>query len=198
MSFPDVYDQVVAKFVDRISLKAVKVNQAMSRDTTAFSASLYLDSRRVAVVTNSGSGGPHCYEPAKSTEDYNAWVRFEQEVRDFADSARPEGTHSFEAADWVVGEVLVRWEEAKACTRAIWFQYEGMGELAWYKVPVPPLAKIWQEKPDRAFELFTIASERPCGLFHDREGRLVRFRNDLALGIKQWRDPDTVDLAQAS
>lgn len=48
-------------FSDRLTLKAVKVNHAMSEETLAYTASLYLDGKKVGTAMNRGHGGPDEY-----------------------------------------------------------------------------------------------------------------------------------------
>jgi len=45
-----------------LTVKAVKVNKRLSRETDCFSASIYLDGKKVGTVINEGSGGPNFYE----------------------------------------------------------------------------------------------------------------------------------------
>lgn len=43
----------------KFELKAVKIAKHLSRETEAFSASLYLDGKRIGYVSNCGQGGPN-------------------------------------------------------------------------------------------------------------------------------------------
>lgn len=45
----------------QLSLKNVKVHKDMSEETVCFSATLYIDGKRAADVSNSGHGGPNRY-----------------------------------------------------------------------------------------------------------------------------------------
>lgn len=49
----------------KLELKNIKINQALSEETFCYSASLYKDGKKVAVVTNHGFGGPDELIPAK-------------------------------------------------------------------------------------------------------------------------------------
>lgn len=46
----------------KFELKAVKIAKHLSRETEAFSASLYLNGKRIAVVSNCGQGGPNEFD----------------------------------------------------------------------------------------------------------------------------------------
>ena len=46
----------------KVDVKNVKINNTMSEETLCFSASLYLDGKRVGTVANRGTGGPHEYQ----------------------------------------------------------------------------------------------------------------------------------------
>ena len=43
----------------KVELKNVKIHRDMSEETTCFSATLYIDGRRAALIKNCGSGGGH-------------------------------------------------------------------------------------------------------------------------------------------
>lgn len=45
----------------RITLKAVRLNAAMSEETTCYSATVYLDGKKVGTAMNHGHGGPDFY-----------------------------------------------------------------------------------------------------------------------------------------
>ncbi len=45
----------------KLELKSLKVNRAMSEETTCFSATLYVNGKKVAEVSNRGTGGSNDY-----------------------------------------------------------------------------------------------------------------------------------------
>jgi hypothetical protein len=49
----------------KIELKAIKIYQSMSEETTCFEAKLYIDGELVCAVSNRGQGGPEDYSPCK-------------------------------------------------------------------------------------------------------------------------------------
>ena len=56
---------------ERVHLKAIEHNKTMSRETHAFSASVYFDGSKVGVISNSGGGEPDMFDetnPEKAKE----------------------------------------------------------------------------------------------------------------------------------
>ena len=85
-----------------IQLKAVKTNEYLSKDSTAFGATLYIDGKRTAIATDDGWGGCICYEthgmPKGAKERYDA-----------AEAAAKEATGwTFEALSGFIGHLLTR------------------------------------------------------------------------------------------
>lgn len=55
-------------FPERVSLKGIKIHHGLSEETWAYTASVYVDGKRVGEVSNSGHGGPdnlHVADKAK-------------------------------------------------------------------------------------------------------------------------------------
>ncbi len=63
----------------RLSVKAVKLHEDMSQETTCFSATIYFDGKRLGKVMNEGCGGCHRYEFGKGLRELEAWAN-EQET----------------------------------------------------------------------------------------------------------------------
>ena len=51
----------------KVELKSFKEHKELSDDSLAFSASLWIDGKRTAIVTNEGQGGPHRIQPTGPT-----------------------------------------------------------------------------------------------------------------------------------
>lgn len=51
-------------FPERIALKAIKIHHGLSEETYAYTASVYLDGKRVGSVKNDGRGGPDMLDVA--------------------------------------------------------------------------------------------------------------------------------------
>jgi len=45
-------------FPDRVTLKSIKIHHGLSEETWAYTASVYVDNKRVGEVSNGGQGGP--------------------------------------------------------------------------------------------------------------------------------------------
>lgn len=88
-----------------LSLKSLKVNQSASEETTFYTASLYLDGKRVAHCKNSGQGGG----------DHFSWTCDQataKKITDYADSLYPEYKH-VGTLDIVVSDLIAAIESEK-------------------------------------------------------------------------------------
>ena len=91
---------------DRLSLKNVKINSAVSQETNCFSASIYLDGKKVGTARNHGNGGPNFYD----WEDRQAGA----EVEAYADAQTLE--FDFEKLDQIVEGMLAQHAEDRQVT----------------------------------------------------------------------------------
>lgn len=69
----------------KLSVKNVRIQQALSEETRCFSATLYVNNTRCATVTNRGQGGPNNYYPVDDhgrelLAEARAWVEEQPEV----------------------------------------------------------------------------------------------------------------------
>ena len=90
-----------------IVLKNVKTHNDMSEETTCFSASIYLDGRRVGTVSNHGTGGCNDYH----WENRDAGRRIDS----WADEQEME--FNFEKLDQIIDQLRVDFENKKQFRR---------------------------------------------------------------------------------
>lgn len=101
-----------------IELKNIKFNAHFSRETHCFTATVYLDGKRIMKVENDGNGGAHNYYPfhGQSKESFRTMLDEAQEkaYESLDDSVREEyrsllinNPHAKSTAlEWVITEVL--------------------------------------------------------------------------------------------
>lgn len=110
----------------KIELKNVKIAANLSRETTAFTATVYVDGKRAFLASNEGSGGSNLYEPlpGKTGSETYPIVR---EAEAYAASlprrvAKLSGSEVFEYQpdlDTLVGDLLEKYELAREVKRAL-------------------------------------------------------------------------------
>jgi hypothetical protein len=95
-----------------LTLKNVKINQAMSEETTCFSATVYVDNHKIGTVVNRGHGGSNEYQWTDPVKGHVLEDWAEKEVILTEDPCDPEKTMfvTFDKLDWKIGEVLDRFE----------------------------------------------------------------------------------------
>ncbi len=54
----------------KIELKNIKISSFLSQETTAYTAALYVDGRKIGTVENDGHGGCDLFSPENGQEDY--------------------------------------------------------------------------------------------------------------------------------
>jgi len=181
----EAYDIVSREFAKRITLKSVKVNDRLSEETTCFSATVYVDGKRVAIAKNAGRGGPNRYDPpqggAWKKGAFKVWTEFEAAATARADELDPEG-YNREAVDWAISYALELHDIRKKTSKNVMFQYLGMGP-AFFQVKNQGLAELWRENPEQARNGFA-AMAQARGWFSDRKLRCVGFLNDEAAGVE--------------
>ena len=60
----------------KIELKNIKHSPSLSEETACYSASLYVDGKKIGVVSNQGHGGPDMFQGDRSKyEEANNWVK---------------------------------------------------------------------------------------------------------------------------
>lgn len=111
-----------------LSLKNVKIHPDMSDETNCFSASIYLDGKKVGKASNSGRGGCNRYDwnSREVGEKIQKWASI-QETR-----------YEFDKLDQIVDNLLYKWEEIKylkkACKTKTLFRLKGDREDTWRTV----------------------------------------------------------------
>lgn len=90
-------------------LKNVKIHHGLSEETYCYTASLYLNGKKVADCSNHGTGGP---------DDYH-WVSPEakEEVLAITRALHPEASQYSVSVEFVVGDLLNKYEENRKLQR---------------------------------------------------------------------------------
>lgn len=117
----------------KIEIKNVKIHDELSDETTCFSATLYINGKRAAAVTNRGGGGPHEYgfKDRKLETEFFAWAE--------AQSAE----YDIEKADQLVDDLIHKFDERRlyrgTCRRTTLFKLKGeaYAKGAWRTVESP-------------------------------------------------------------
>ena len=127
---------------ESIQLKNVKIAWNMSEETTAFTATLYIDGAKAAYVKNEGTGGDN--HPRFMNRE------LEKEFHEFCKSLPPEYLDDDDdepypmTYDSFIGQLLTEWIEnddwKKACKKGIAYTLTGHkdGEYMLWKVPYSP------------------------------------------------------------
>ena len=127
---------------ESIQLKNVKIAWNMSEETTAFTATLYIDGAKAAYVKNEGTGGDN--HPRFMDRE------LEKEFHEFCKSLPPEYLDDDDdepypmTYDSFIGQLLTEWIEnddwKKACKKGIAYTLTGHkdGEYMLWKVPYSP------------------------------------------------------------
>lgn len=120
-----------------ITLKNVKIAEFLSEETTAFSATIYLDGKRVGTASNQGHGGPNFYhfDDPQLEGKLEAWAKTLPEVT-------YQGIKLTMNLDLVIDEIMTKHEEnkrfARACKKQTLFLLEGDDEAkGWRTVKAP-------------------------------------------------------------
>jgi len=111
----------------------------MSQETNCFSASIYLDGKRVGVVSNTGCGGPHDYH----WDDREA----SKQIDAYAESLPCE--FDFEKLDQFIDSKIFEIQSLKAikklCKGATVFALSGDVKHAWMSIKVPYSLEVRQQ-----------------------------------------------------
>ena len=128
-----------------LSVKSVKFHDDMMQETPCFSASIYLDNKRVGQVRNDGCGGCHSYD----------WIdrATGREIEEW--SLTQETEYDFEKLDDIIFKLCVKADELKDlkrwCKTQLVFRLKGMGAEEW-KTLKPRVGKVWTIKNKRYLE----------------------------------------------
>jgi len=144
---------------ESIQLKNVKIAWNMSEETTAFTASLYINGKKAADVKNDGRGG-----------DNRTWFMDRELEKEFCEfcTTLPYPGESFNMTyDSFIGVILDEWIEndewKKACRKGIVYTLTSHkdGEYMIWKVPYSPtMAERVREQYSETGNLKEIINER--------------------------------------
>ena len=144
---------------ESIQLKNVKIAWNMSEETTAFTASLYINGKKAADVKNEGTGGDN--HPRFTDRE------LEKEFCEFCTTLPYPGESFNMTYDSFIGVLLDEWIEndawKKACRKGIVYTLTGHkdGEYMIWKVPYSPdMAKRVREQYSETGNLKEIITER--------------------------------------
>lgn len=116
----------------KIELRNVKINAAMSEETTSFTATVYADGRRAGLALNHGHGGPNRYD----WDDKDLGRRIEEWAK-----AQPT-EFEFEKLDQILGKLLERQgvlNQLKRWTRReTLFRLKGDERATWRRITNQP------------------------------------------------------------
>jgi len=120
-----------------VTLKSVKIHPDMSEETNCFSATIYLDNKRVGTVRNSGRGG---------CNDYH-WEKPEagRQIEEFAKTLPLPSEYFSEGLpmdiDLFIDDLMEKHEENKqykrSCKTKTLFRLEGQEKGVYYEIKIP-------------------------------------------------------------
>lgn len=109
----------------KVEVKSVKTAGHLSHETVAYSASIYVDGKRIGLVRNDGQGGCNMYD----WFDREAGRRLEEHAE------AQETEHDFEKLDQFINALADEFEERKAlkrkCKTHVLFRLKGDEEGSW-------------------------------------------------------------------
>ena len=135
----------------KIELKNISHSKALSEETNAFSATVFIDGKRAGAVSNNGHGGAHRYHPYELEKTLNDYAKTLPPI--VSDLKNNDGTPFTYAAsaDTLIDEVFADALEAKdmkrLCAKKTLFREAGKeykkGEWISYNRPFTPEFKAW-------------------------------------------------------
>ena len=142
---------------ESIQLKNVKIAWNMSEETTAFTASLYINGKKAADVKNEGTGG----------DNYPRFLdrELQKEFYEFCQTIPYPGESFNMTYDSFIGDLLTEWisndDWKKACKKGITviFKRHAKGEYSTIKGAYTP-ARAQQVRDHYGDELVEIINER--------------------------------------
>ena len=95
----------------KFEIKSVQYSEFQSEETYCFHASLYLDGKRFCLVSNSGFGAPHHYEPITPKTPSGPLYDRVREINKELDKIKVEcfGKMLGKNLDWVVSDLVTDW-----------------------------------------------------------------------------------------
>lgn len=124
-----------------ITLKNLKIAKFLSQETTAFSATIYIDGRKAGTADNDGNGGPNRYH--FDAFDGKRGHEIQQELEAWASTQPPDKEFPFLKVDLdtIVARLMDKEEESKQlrrwCKKETLFMLEGDAEGQWRTVKAP-------------------------------------------------------------
>lgn len=124
-----------------IILKNLKIAKFLSEETLAFTATIYVDGKKVGEVSNDGHGGPNRYH--FDAFDGKKGYEIEQELQAWANTQPPNKEFPFLKVDldMIVARLMDKEEESKQlrrwCKKETLFMLEGDAEGQWRTVKAP-------------------------------------------------------------
>jgi len=100
----------------KVELKSVKVNQRMSEETLCFSATIYVDGKKVGEVLNRGCGGCNDYHfdglrPNQMRDPDGIYQKLDAHAKEWCDKHDP--TIKFEHLDCFIMDMVDKIEDKK-------------------------------------------------------------------------------------
>lgn len=140
--------------VQSITLKSIKVHNDMSEETACFSATVYVNGKKVGTAKNDGRGGCNDY-----------WIDKDISLKALFDWAEQETGETFESLDWYLYGLIDKWEQEKTfkrwCKTQTVFQLKGDAEGEYRTVKMPYSPQIVKAiKAKYGNELTEILNER--------------------------------------
>ena len=116
-----------------IELKAVKIHEDMSDETSCFSASIFIDGRKVGVVSNQGQGGPNEY----MVPDKAAWDKFSAYCKQKMSGSEFQFEYEDQYIDKLLSEHENRMFLRKQCLGKTLFRLDGDTDDSWRVAKIP-------------------------------------------------------------
>jgi hypothetical protein len=137
-----------------LSVKNVKVRAGLSEETLCFEATLYRDGKRIATVSNRGTGGPHayCFINQDVCREVNDWAQVQPVTIKSPDPALPD-FEPLEKLDYFVdtcvANVLRIRDLTKLCRKGIAYRLKDQKVDQWWVTETQYTAEAAQRLRDQ-------------------------------------------------
>lgn len=139
----------------KIELKNIKHARFLSRETEAFSATIYIEGLKAATVENDGGGGANLYR----FSDRALEQKFHEHCKSLPPLQSEHGPLSMDA-DLFLGELMEQQEMARHCKKKTLFRIPGDPDDGTYRSVSAPFTKALKEHLVRKYgEDITILNE---------------------------------------
>jgi hypothetical protein len=146
------YDRTYAPFLERVTLKSLRMHRALSRDSQALTATVYLDGVLVGTAENNGGGGETLIDARGPARE--AWAEFNAAVRAEGEKHGLNYLGGHDVVDQVAHAVSEDKRHRRRTSTHVVFQGQD-GKT--YEVKWPQLAKLWRANPADARKRFESA-----------------------------------------